>query len=267
MNFCSAAIFILILITDSPPGCPFESPPRYDMNPPYGTAVIINVESFTTKEGVILDKRSGSHIDFENLKQAWRKFGFNVIPHENLKADEIRTVVKEVAGNINENCSSFACIITTHGDRGEIFGSDSKCLNFKEVTDAFKTTNCSSLAGKPKLFFIIASAVHPREKAGAVSPDAVTLVTGSGNANTTAPGLTTDSTCEPAPTIGLTNAVKPNGDDDYDHMNDSIFREKLDPDEPHFLIAISLAPGKLKLSPVLFLTIIYAVLKHFPESS
>ena len=222
------------------------------MNPPYGTALIINVQHFegTTKEGVTLDLRRGSHIDFENLKQAWTQFGFNVVAHEDLKADEIRTVAQDTVS------SSFASGITTHGDRGKIYGSDSEYLEIKEVTDAFKTIKCPSLAGKPKLFIIVASGVRQnftgRSMLAAVdlTNPTVTLATGSGDPNTPVAGVKTDAParCEPAPMIGLTDAVKANGDDDYDHMNDSIFREKLDQDEPHFLNAISLAPGKLKLN-------------------
>ena len=37
-------------------------------------------------------------------------------------------------------------------------------------------------------------------------------------------------------------------DDGYDYLNDSEFRCSLDPVEPHFLIAISLAPGKVELT-------------------
>ncbi|CAB4016071.1 caspase-8 [Paramuricea clavata] len=226
------------------------------MNPPYGTALIINVQHFhgTTKEGVTLDLRRGSHIDFENLKQAWKQFGFDVVAYEDLKADEIRTVAQDTANKINKNSSIFVSAITTHGDRGKIYGSDSEYLEIKEVTDAFKTTKCPSLAGKPKLFIIVASGVRQNFTGGSILPavgltnPTATLETDSGDPNTPVAGVTTDAParCEPAPMIGLTNAVKPGGgdDDDYDHMNDSIFREKLDPDEPHFLIAISLAPDK-----------------------
>jgi hypothetical protein len=154
----------------------------------------------------------------------------------------------------------FVSFITTHGDRGKIYGSDSEYLDIKEVTDAFKTTKCPYLAGKPKLFIIVASGVRQNFTGGSILPavgltdPTATLATGSADPNTPVRGVTTDAParCEPAPMIGLTNAVKPGGggdDDDYDNMNDSIFREKFDPDEPHFLIAISLAPGKLKLNP------------------
>ena len=217
-----SAIFIFILTTESPPGCPSGPAPRYDMNRPDDTALIINVQSFedTTEEGVTLNSRRGSHIDFQKLEESWEQFGFTVSAHENLKADKIGEVARETAKKINKNtASSFVCVITTHGDRGKIYGSDSKSLEIKEVTDAFKETNCPSLAGKPKLFFIIASGVRQNFTGGSI--------------------------------------LEPTGGDDYDHLNDAIFREKLDPDEPHFLIAISLAPGKLKLTPVVFLAITY----------
>ena len=238
--FAVSRIFISILTTDS-------RSPRYDMNPPYDTVLIIVVENFTTKEGVTLDKRRGSHIDFKNVEKIWRKLGFTVVSHKDLKAADISKVVLDTANQINENSSSFVCLITTHGDMGKIYGSDSECLDFKEVMDAFKTAQCPNLAGKPKLFFMIANGVRQKENASSVFPDAATLATGSGDAKTPVTGVITDSPVE------LTNAVIQDGGVDYDHRNDSIFREKLDPDEPHFLIATSLAPGKLKLSPpVLF---------------
>ncbi|CAB4044884.1 caspase-3-like, partial [Paramuricea clavata] len=225
--------------------------PRYDIKPAHDTVLIIVVENFTTKEGVTLDKRRGSDIDFNNVKKIWEKIGFTVVSHKDLKADDIRKVVRDTANQINENSSSFVCLITTHGDMGKIYGSDSECLDFKEVTDAFKAAQCPHLAGKPKLFFIIANGIRQKENASTVSPDAATLATGSGDAKTPVTGVMTDAPVE------LTNAVIQDGGVDYDHRNDSIFRDKLDPDEPHFLIASSLAPGKLKLSPpVLFFAII-----------
>ena len=125
-----------------------------------------------------------------------KAFGYVVKAYEDITAVGILEKVKEMAKKINDhqNSTSFACYIETHGDKGKIYGSDSKSLDLKEVTDAFKEDNCPGLRGKPKLFFIEASGIRY--------------------------------------------------DADYDYLNDFEFRSRLDPAEPHFLNAISLAPGK-----------------------
>ena len=139
-----------------------------------------------------------------------KEFGYKVVIEKDLEAAKILETVQKTAKKISnlQKSSSFVCFIGTHGDKGKIYGSDSKSIDLKEVTDAFKADNCPCLTGKPKLFFIQACGVQH----GA----------------------------------------------DYDYLNDSEFRSRLDPVEPHFLIAISLAPGitKLKLSLIcsLYLT-------------
>ena len=144
-------------------------------------------------------ERRGAEANVKKLKDAMRAFGYKNVEIElDLKAAEIREVVKNMANKIKQNSSSFVCFIGTHGDKGKIYGSDSDFIYVNELTDAFKEDNCPRLAGKPKLFFIEAS--------------------------------------------GVGNSAND------DPLNDSEFRSRLDPVEPHFLIAISLAPGKIKFT-------------------
>ena len=166
-------------------------------------ALIINIKTFegTTDEGVKLKERRGSEANVERLKNLMKKIGYTVRIREHLKAAEILDVVNTIAKVINKNpkSSSFVCVIQTHGDRGKLYGSDSKSIDVKEIANAFKKDNCPNLAEIPKLFFIEACGIHHDD-----------------------------------------------GGQEYDYLNDSDFRSRLDPAEPHFLIGISLAPGKMK---------------------
>ena len=142
-----------------------------------------------------MEERRGSDTDLKMLEDAMRQFRYEVVSKTDLDAKEIGEEAEDISKkiNANENSSSFVCFILTYGDNGEIYGSDSECIDLKKVTDAFKADMCPVLAGKPKLFFIQACGIR-------------------------------------------------HDDDDYDYLNDSKFRCSLDPVEPHFLIAISLAP-------------------------
>lgn len=48
----------------------------------------------------------------------------------------------------------FVAVVMAHGGLGEIIGVDGKALPVHQLTTDFTADRCSSLAGKPKLFFI-----------------------------------------------------------------------------------------------------------------
>ena len=54
----------------------------------------------------------------------------------------------------HSDAAMFVCVITSHGDRHDIYGSDDIGVNLKKLAGHFKGDKCPSLAGKPKLFFI-----------------------------------------------------------------------------------------------------------------
>lgn len=245
--------------------------PRYRMEPPYGTALIINVKRFhgKTKEGFTLVARRGSDIDVEKWGQVWNSVGFDVKKFEDYTAREILDGVEKMANGMDKNSSCFVCLITTHGHKGKLYGYDSNDIQLEQIINAFKKDKCPGLEGKPKLFFILAGGIYQNISASStlanvvptnrpVSRDTVLPVTGSGDANARALlDLQSDS---PVPTTDSTNEVM-QSNVDYDGVNDTEFRKKLDPYEPDFLIAISLAPGKLKLTAVLSPAITYGIVK------
>ena len=51
------------------------------------------------------------------------------------------------------NSDCFACAILSHGEEGMVYGTDG-IIQIDTLVAPLKGDRCSSLAGKPKLFFI-----------------------------------------------------------------------------------------------------------------
>lgn len=175
------------------------------MERPYGLAIIINLKYF------ISDERYGSEVDVEKLG--------NIETHVDLRARKICAIVQEMAWKIKSDQSCFVCCSMTHGDMGVIYGSDSKPVEIKYITDLFKENKCSALAGKPKLFFIQAC----RGSQGRTP---------------------TTTVFTRIPAFDANALSEADGDIDYDDVNESTFRHSADPREPDFLIGYSTVAGK-----------------------
>jgi hypothetical protein len=185
------------------------------MKNPYGVAVIINIKEFD-KESEI-PKRKGSGKDVKKLQRLWSEFGFSVDMDENsTTADDIYTYLVKVANEINTDFSCFVCCIMTHGNMGEIYGSDGKALDIKSVTNLFKEDKCPALAGKPKLFFIQVCRGSNKLRDHSNQPA----------------GIPT--------TMDLTAAAN---DAEYERGNNSKFLKQANPKEINFLIGYSTVPG------------------------
>ncbi len=222
------------------------------MKRPYGFALIINNRVFEgrTCEGFILGERRGSDVDVKNLHDLWTNLGFIVEKHEDLKAHQICTVVDNIARKIekNQGSSCFVCCIMTHGAMGKIYGKDCNFVNIKHITDVFKEAECPALAGKPKLFFI--QACRGRQQLTgrgslAESTSSSNTATGATGVTTQTPHSTNAGVLQAQQTPGLDADANPvsNSEDQYDNINDTTFRHNADPNEAHFLLGYSTAPG------------------------
>ncbi|NXK14216.1 CASPA protein, partial [Herpetotheres cachinnans] len=81
-----------------------------------------------------------------------------------LKAKQMYAKVKEYSKKDHSNMDCFVCFIFSHGEKDKIKGVDHQLVNIKDLLSCFSGSNCPSLAGKPKLFFIQVcqgSAGHP----------------------------------------------------------------------------------------------------------
>uniref|UniRef100_A0A7M4ELJ1 Caspase family p20 domain-containing protein n=1 Tax=Crocodylus porosus TaxID=8502 RepID=A0A7M4ELJ1_CROPO len=65
----------------------------------------------------------------------------------------------------------FICCLLSHGDKGQLKGTDWKSVPIKGLVSCFIGSNCKSLAGKPKLFFIQACQGTHKEQSISVEED------------------------------------------------------------------------------------------------
>lgn len=100
----------------------------------------------------------------EAVKRVFEWLQFETVEHMDLEAKQIYEKVKTYSEKDHSNMDCFACFIFSHGEKDKIKGVDDQFVNIKDLVSCFSGSNCPSLAGKPKLFFIQAcqgSVDHP----------------------------------------------------------------------------------------------------------
>lgn len=124
----------------------------------HGIALIVNNKKF---DG--LRERTGTDRDESNLVQAWLYLGYRVEVRRDCTGKEIEGIFQDIDGFLEasdqraddgetvENDSFVSCILS-HGDREEVFGSDSKGIKMEAIERAIGQSKI--LRGKPKLFFV-----------------------------------------------------------------------------------------------------------------
>ncbi|NXM71578.1 CASP8 protein, partial [Serilophus lunatus] len=120
------------------------------INNPHGYCVIFNNYIFKNPS----DNREGTMQDGEAVKKVFKWLQFETIEHMDLEAKEIYEKVKEYSQRDHRNMDCFVCFIFSHGEKDKIKGTDDAFVNIKDLVSCFSGSNCPSLAGKPKLFFI-----------------------------------------------------------------------------------------------------------------
>ncbi|XP_072219090.1 uncharacterized protein [Leuresthes tenuis] len=118
---------------------------------PRGLCVIINNEIFF---GPSLKNRQGTQEDEKTLTTVFRRFGFEVVVHNNLTAEKIRHEIRQLGERNFLRDDALVIAILSHGEKGCIFGSDETEVRLRELTEPFRCGRAPTLAGKPKLFFI-----------------------------------------------------------------------------------------------------------------
>ncbi|NWU92252.1 CASP8 protein, partial [Upupa epops] len=129
-------------------------------NNPHGYCVILNNYTFKNP----FETREGTKEDGEAVKKVFKWLQFETVEHMDLEAKQMIEIVKEYSRKDHSNMDCFVCFIFSHGEKENVEGTDHKLVNIKELFSCFSGSNCPSLAGKPKLFFIQAcqgSLSHP----------------------------------------------------------------------------------------------------------
>ncbi|XP_010005641.1 PREDICTED: caspase-8-like [Chaetura pelagica] len=149
-------------------------------NNPHGYCVILNNYIFKNP----CETREGTLKDGEAVKRVFEWLQFETVEHMDLEAKQMYAKVKEYSKKDHSSMDCFVCFIFSHGEKDKIKGVDSEFVNIKDLVSCFSGSNCPSLAGKPKLFFIQAcqgSEGHPAvtvedEFSGHLETDAIPLI-------------------------------------------------------------------------------------------
>ncbi|NXC42811.1 CASP8 protein, partial [Penelope pileata] len=175
-----------ILVPMHPPGqgaeggTPCPTVESYKMeNIPHGYCVIFNNYNFKNPD----ETREGTMEDGKALKRVFKQLQFETVEYVDLEAKHMFAKVKEYSKKDHSNMDCFVCFILSHGEKDKIKGVDHELVNIKDLLSCFRGSNCPSLAGKPKLFFIQAcqgSVGHPavtvkEDCSGHLETDAIPL--------------------------------------------------------------------------------------------
>ncbi|KAL1117754.1 hypothetical protein AAG570_004069 [Ranatra chinensis] len=115
-----------------------------------GVALLFNFETFDVPQ---MARRSGTSADAENLRLQLCRLNFDVRTYNDLKVDELFNIIEAVSKEDHTDCDCFLMCVLTHGEEGVLYAKDT-CYKPDGLWLTFTATNCPSLAGKPKLFFI-----------------------------------------------------------------------------------------------------------------
>lgn len=104
----------------------------------------------------------GIENDCAQLRRTFFRFGYEVIVYRNVEANEIierlepTNLAKATEKEDLLNYASLVVCVLSHGDKGVVFGVDSVSVNIDSLRRRFNNYDCKKLAGKPKIFIILA---------------------------------------------------------------------------------------------------------------
>ncbi|XP_041788961.1 caspase-3a [Chelmon rostratus] len=125
---------------------------RYSLDfPSIGQCVIINNKNFDRRTG--MNQRNGTDVDAANAMKVFTKLGYKVKIYNDQTVEQMKQVLTSVSKEDHSCYASFVCVLLSHGDEGVFFGTDGS-IELRYLTSLFRGDRCTSLVGKPKLFFI-----------------------------------------------------------------------------------------------------------------
>ncbi|XP_037287900.2 caspase-3 [Rhipicephalus microplus] len=116
-----------------------------------GKCVIFNNRNFEIHTK--LSERRGTDMDAENLRSCFRHLGFETVVYTDLSCKKTQETLEILGKQDYSDDDCFVCCFLTHGETDVLYGTDGK-FPVSAVMEPFHGDVCSSLLGKPKLFFI-----------------------------------------------------------------------------------------------------------------
>lgn len=86
------------------------------------------------------------------LTEVFSRMHFMIDARTDLLSSDMLDTVKEFSEMDHSEMDAFVCCILSHGQKGTVLGIDGIPVQIRDLTQPFAL--CSTLTGKPKLFFI-----------------------------------------------------------------------------------------------------------------
>lgn len=125
---------------------------QYKTNfPNLGQCLIINNKNFHKRTG--MGVRNGTDEDAKKVFATFSKLGFEIKHYNDQTVSQMMDLLSKASQEDHSQSAMFACVLLSHGDDGVIYGTDDS-IELKRLFAFFRGDHCTSLVGKPKLFFI-----------------------------------------------------------------------------------------------------------------
>ena len=114
-----------------------------------GFGLIVVNKEFCVSSG--FKNRVGADADIKNTAEFCKIAKIETLSDHNLKASKMEKLFNTISETDFSSYDAFICFISSHGNFEGICGTDGKAIPRDKILKPFK--NCTSLEGKPKLFF------------------------------------------------------------------------------------------------------------------
>ncbi|CAB1346941.1 unnamed protein product, partial [Coregonus sp. 'balchen'] len=89
-----------------------------------------------------------------SLVSVFEWLGFETQVEPDCSREQLLSLVAELRSRDHSQMDCLVCCVLSHGLEGGVYGVDGLEVRVRELTEPFAGLECSSLRGKPKLFFI-----------------------------------------------------------------------------------------------------------------
>ncbi|XP_070494078.1 caspase-3-like [Chironomus tepperi] len=114
-----------------------------------GRAIIFNQIEFEEH-----DERLGAYKDSDNLNVILKNYGFDVDTHIDSTSEDINEILKLASRDDYSKYNCLIVIMMSHGDENKCIYTKDGSIEVDSLWKYFTGDRCSSLCGKPKLFFL-----------------------------------------------------------------------------------------------------------------
>ncbi|KAI8482183.1 hypothetical protein Bbelb_400710 [Branchiostoma belcheri] len=160
---------------------------------PRGVALIISNTDFTDPRR----DRPGGAKDLVRLGEICGKLKLQQEIKQNLTAQQIEDVTKDVSKRDHSSYDCFVLFLLSHGTATGVLGTDGQHVSVDSIISSFQA--CTSLVGKPKLFFIQACRGGDRDKGLEQTDSATDEASSTSQTGTEASDRSTEATASPPP--------------------------------------------------------------------